>query len=399
MDVTTVKTLLDKFRNGTLDAEDRRQFGILLEDSEARASLESLIDGHIGQPWPQYVDGETKDLIYLQLLQAIEKSEVSKSQQKRAPIVRMWKKVAVAVAAVLLLVGGLLWLMEMNNSSEHAKALHLADVSAPDKSRATITLTDGKIINLDGFGSGQISMQGNILSVRQPDGKLLYQSEKDNNPLAYNTLRNPEGSKIVDLVLSDGSHVWLNAGSSITFPAAFSDGERYVSVTGDAYFEVTHDSRRPFVVNSTRMNVKVLGTHFDINTYGDGGVATTTLLEGRVEVSNGVIKNILNPGERALMDTVSNTNLVVEKCDPESAVAWTKGKFSFDNMDVETIMNQLKRWYSVQVVYEKDYNKKTQYYGRTPMSQNLSEVLKVLELAGLLCELNNKTIYVKQMKK
>ena len=191
-----------------------------------------------------------------------------------------------------------------------------------------------------------------------------------------NTLTTPRAYRY-NLVLADGTKVWLNAASSITFPTAFIRKERTVVITGEAYFEVAKDTKRPFKVFVNDMEVKVLGTHFNINSYQDEGNIKTTLLEGSVLLSKKDKKVVLKPGEQGQVSN-SGSLKMVSGVNLESVMAWKKGNFYFENADLQTVLKEISRWYNVSVVYEKGVPKRF-FDGEIQREIKLSVLLKTLE--------------------
>ena len=314
-------------------------------------------------------------------------------ERKTRIIFTSWYRVAAAAVIVLLLsVGGYFYFNDTSHrqartdpSTSSGQAVK-NDVPAPASNRATITLANGKIVSLDSLGNGTLATQGNVNIIKTADGKIVYQST-DNSQLstvASNTLTNPRGSNVVDITLADGSRVWLNAGSSVTYPVAFISNERKVQVTGEAYFEVAHNALKPFSVSANGMNVQVLGTHFNINAYDDENVIRTTLLEGSVKVSPPSPKGekagmTLKPGQQAKL--VSGQLSVVNNIDLDEVMAWKNGEFQFgDKSDIKTIMRQISRWYDVEVEYRGNIT--GHIGGSISRNVNVSQVLKMLEKTG-----------------
>jgi transmembrane sensor len=190
--------------------------------------------------------------------------------------------------------------------------------------------------------------------------------------------------------LEDGTGVWLNAASSIKYPTAFTGNERRVEITGEAYFEVAHNADKPFRVTFNEQTVEVLGTHFNINAYADEPAAKTTLLEGKVKLTNKAQSAMLLPGQEAVLVT---NGYQVKEADLEQAMAWKNGIFYFDNTDVKTIMRQVARWYNVQVEYE---GKVTDYKfaGDLRRNTNLANVLQILEQAGIHFRMEGRKLIV-----
>lgn len=298
-----------------------------------------------------------------------------------------------AAASILLLVGlgSYLIFFNRNKQEEIAKTIETAkDVKAPESNRAMITLADGRKVYLDSAMNGELAFQGNVKLVKLANGQIAYQTASGEiaKELQFNTLNNPRGSKVIDMQLSDGSHVWLNAGSSVTFPIAFVGNERKVSVTGEAYFEISHDKTKPFIVSANnKADVTVLGTHFNVNAYDDEATLKVTLLEGSISVNNTIIK----PGQQA---QVSSDIKVVNKVDLAEVMAWKNGNFKFTRTDLKVIMREIGRWYDVEVSYEGNIPVQLYNIG-VPRTANVSEVLRGLEFTGAHFSIEGKKIIVR----
>ena len=302
-----------------------------------------------------------------------------------AKIIRfaVWKKVAAAAVIIMMLGTGAYFLFgnkgkqdeiaktENNNSSNN-------DV-APGGNKATLQLADGSTIILDSAQNGTLSQQGNARVLKLDNGQLAYNASGTAKEVLYNTISTPRGGQY-QLTLADGSKVWLNAASSIRFPASFTGSKRKVELTGEAYFEVAKNPAMPFTVSVNGMNVEVLGTHFNINSYADEDVIKTTLLEGAVKVIKGSVIALLSPGQQAQL--TSNGQIGVNKnIDVDEVMAWKNGKFQFgDKVDIGTIMRQIARWYDVDVEYKGVFTK--HFGGSISREVNISQVLKVLETTG-----------------
>jgi len=194
------------------------------------------------------------------------------------------------------------------------------------------------------------------------------------------------------LVLPDGSKVWLNAASSIHYPTAFAGKERKVEITGEAYFEVAQDARLPFIVKTNGMEVKVLGTHFNVNAYEDEAMVRTTLLEGAVLMTKDAATALLQPGEQAQLTKAGDLKLV-HNADIAEAVAWKNGLFQLNSADVPAIMRQMARWYDVEIVYEEGVPD-GHISGKVPRGMNLSQVLEIFEVSGVHFKIEGRKIIV-----
>jgi ferric-dicitrate binding protein FerR (iron transport regulator) len=227
---------------------------------------------------------------------------------------------------------------------------------------------------------------GVITYTINPDAEV---SKEDAN--AFNTLSTPTGGQY-NIVLADGTKVYLNTVSSIKYPTRFNGDQRVVELEGEAYFEVAKNKDKPFIVKSENQSIEVLGTHFNVHAYNNESVVKTTLLEGSVAITYKNQKAVLKPGQQSNVAD-NSTKIVIRKVDTQSAVAWKNGRFKFDNADLKSVMKQLERWYGIKVEYRGDVSD-VRFNGGTFMNKNLSEVLKVLELSNIKFKVEGKTIIV-----
>jgi ferric-dicitrate binding protein FerR (iron transport regulator) len=209
---------------------------------------------------------------------------------------------------------------------------------------------------------------------------------------SFHTLVTPRGGQY-QLLLPDGSKVWLNAASSVRFPTSFSGKERHVELTGEAYFEIAKDASRPFRVDAPGgMQVEVLGTHFNIMSYTDENAINTTLLEGSVKVREGSVSSLLRPGEQASLNKASD-GISVSNADVDETIAWKNGLFRFEGATIEAVMKQIARWYDVEVIYKGSVSK--HFRGMISRSVDISQVIKMLELTSEVhFKIDGKTITV-----
>lgn len=397
-----LRYLFERYINKTSTAsEETELMGLGLEE-EKQDQLKELIHA----VWNEAEQaGEMPDEKSEEILNGIFPKPVSNVRRMK-PIAIGWKKIAVA-ASILLVVGlgSYLFFSRQDRKSESRQDNKVAtnDVKAPESNRAMITLADGRQVYLDEVGNGELALQGNVKLVKLANGQIAYSREDGktgSQELVYNTLSNPRGSKVIDMTLSDGSHVWLNAGSSVTYPVAFVGSERKVSITGEAYFEVNsqlsmmNGERMPFIVSKGGMGVTVLGTHFNVNAYDDEDVIKVTLLEGSVSVSNNQSSLIIKPNQQALVR--GNTAIGLNNnVDVEAVIAWKNGFFSFDNSDLQTVMKQISRWYDVDVVYE-DKVPDMRFGGEISRSSTAAQVLKILEKSKVQFRIEGKKIVIKK---
>ena len=298
-----------------------------------------------------------------------------------------------AAACIILLLGTGSYFLFSNKPKNHievAKTAVPTDVKAPASNNAVITLANEKQIVLDSAGNGTLALQGNVNVVKLADGQIAYSGKSSD--VMYNTLTNPRGSRVVNLMLSDGSKVWLNAESTLKYPTAFIGTERKVEITGEAYFEVAKNPDMPFYVTREIVNIKVLGTHFNVNAFeDDDSNIKVTLLEGAVKINNRNSKAFLKPGQQAL---VSNELKVVDDVDLDKVMAWKNGYFQFDKASLQSVLKQVSRWYDVEVIYQ-GKNRPKEFIGKIQRDLSLSEILKFLEIYNINFTIEEKKLIIK----
>jgi ferric-dicitrate binding protein FerR (iron transport regulator) len=301
-----------------------------------------------------------------------------RAERKTVPL---WRWVAAAAVLILLGTTGILLLPREKKMPVAVQTVHYTNDVAPGKTGAVLQLADGSTITLDSAGKGVIARQGDATVVRQGNGGVAYRAAGDGHDAAilYNKLSTGKGRQF-QVVLPDGTKVWLNSSSSLRYPTTFSGGQRRVEMTGEAYFEVTPDAARPFIVKADRQDITVLGTNFNVNVYDDEPVKRTTLLQGSIRVNTAQGHALLVPGEEATTDR-NGSQLKVNTVNAEDAVAWKNGFFHFDNADLPTVMRQLARWYDVEVRYEGAVPASGDFKGEIGRDLTLAQVLKVLEQA------------------
>lgn len=303
-----------------------------------------------------------------------------------------------AAAALLLIgIGAYCWNLlnkkPPQDITEQTKPAHGADV-APGGQKATLTLADGSVIVLDSTANGKIASQGGVGIIKKKDGELEYVSGKtvkDIIATVHNTMRTPRGGQY-QLILPDGTKVWLNAASSITYPTTFTGKERAVTITGEAYFEVVHNAAMPFRVQANDVKVEVLGTSFNISAYDDEAATSTTLLKGAVKISSGDKEALLQPGQQAQAGS-KNGLQVLTGVNTDAVTAWKNGFFSFQRSDLPSVMRQLTRWYDVTVEYRGGVPS-GKFGGEISRNTNLSQVLAILEESSIHFSIEGKTIIV-----
>ncbi|WP_461788448.1 FecR family protein [Pedobacter sp.] len=304
-----------------------------------------------------------------------------------------------AAAVVFLAVATSIYLFTNKGILTNVGKREYASDVLPGGNKAILVLANGKRISLTDVNNGDVVEEAGLSITKTSDGQLVYtvknSSSGSSQDQAFNTIETPKGG-MWQVKLPDGSAVWLNAASSLTYPLAFSNGKnRTVELRGEAYFEVAKDSSHPFVVKTGKQEVTVLGTHFNINSYSDETTVKTTLLEGSVLVSpNQHVGEslVLKPGEQAVLTT---TGIVVREVDADEAIDWKNGYFMFNNEKQESIMRKIARWYNVKVTYADAEARAVTYYGSISRFENVSKVLRKFEQTGeVRFEINNDQITV-----
>lgn len=309
---------------------------------------------------------------------------------------RLVRRLSAAAAVAFLIAGA--WIFADRHgrtsapivpSSDHAD--HAKNDIPPGRNTAILTLANGNRILLDSAKNGQLAQLGSTRIVNK-NGQVTYHSSGGQATAGENILTTPRGGQY-QLILPDGSKVWLNAASSITYPTAFSGKERAVTITGEAYFEIARDKSRPFRVTTGNLVITDIGTQFNIMAYSDERSMQATLVEGSIKVSRGQAGIVLAPGQQAVAGNESPIIKIIREANIDEVIAWKNGSFQFTNMDLRTIMRQLTRWYDVDVVFE----------GNTPAIRiggfihknvSLSTVMEFLKGNGVRYKLEGKKITI-----
>ena len=349
MSENRIEELAHKYRQGTLTEAEQAEF----DGWYASHQDEELHHSQADQP------EALKQRLYLPLQKAM-----------RQPVrLRRLKRIAFA-ASVLLVVGlsvGIYY---------GKKEITYKNEIVPGHEGATLTLSNGKQIKLEGTSNGELAKEAGVSITKTANGQLVYEiNERGEAANAVNTLSTTNG-ETYQVRLPDGSAVWLNATSSLTYAANFSGQEkREVKLAGEAYFEVAKDPHHPFIIRTNNEEVEVLGTHFNVNSYADEPAPKTTLLEGAIRVTAGNSFKILQPGEQV---TLKDNKLFVSEANTEEAVAWKNGYFRFNQEKISSIMRKLSRWYDIEVEYDGPVPD-DELSGTLSRSTNINKVLNALE--------------------
>jgi ferric-dicitrate binding protein FerR (iron transport regulator) len=376
--------LLQAYINDSLNSEELAELNELIDSNESLLQISILKDLQQNS-FAGLTDAEQRQKMYTNILKRTRKSN---------RVIPLWTKIA--AAAIIVVVFSIVYFYSNHNpqkqiaKTETQQQRFKNDV-APGGNKAVLTLANGSQIILDSAANGTLTQQGNTKIIKLDSGQLSYNtSDVKSTEVLYNTISTPRGGQY-QIVLSDGSKVWLNAASSLRFPAFFTGKERDVELTGEAYFEVTKNTAMPFTVTVNDLHVQVLGTHFNINAYNDETSVKTTLLKGSVRVADHESIVNLKPGQQAQLK--DNALMVINNVDIEKVISWKTGFFEFDNTDLATIMRQISRWYNVDVRYEGKQSGET-FGGRISRELNLSNILSMLETNGVKFRLEGKKLIV-----
>jgi len=362
MDKETIELLIEKYKDGLANSQEQEQ---LLNWYRELACQDA-----------EYPDEEL--VVKLRMMARLNAETLGKASKTIA----LWPRIAVAASILFFLSFGAYFLLHKKAPSQQVSQLH--DI-APAGNKAILTLANGKKIILNGAHIGTLAQQGNSIINKAADGEVVYKKAGNNETqnselITYNQITIPRGGEYQEVVLSDGSKVWINSASSLRYPTAFNGNDRKVELVGEAYFEVAHNPKKPFSVASNGQTVEVLGTHFNINAYDDEPAIKTTLLNGRVKVT-AVANNemrFLQPGQQAALSTGTFT---INQVETEEAIAWKNGKFMFESDNIQYIMRAISRWYDVDVEYNGAIPDDA-FDGGISRFKNVSELLNILELTG-----------------
>lgn len=387
MSEITFEELFKRYMSGALNVEEIRLFRTMALRPENKEMLSRLLQEAFNDPgYAEQADFDAEEMAEEIVMKARQSEMIPVLHPVPKSIVaRSWFKYA-AAAAIFLLLLAVSWEW---NTRKRTRTITQDIQLHHGTARPVLILGDGTRIAPDSAANGAIAQQGSAQVIKLANGQLAYkQISQKNTGLVYNTMQTPNGC-LYQLILPDGSHVWLNAASSLRYPAAFPDDKRMVEVSGEAYFDIAKDEKKPFIVTAKGMEVQVLGTAFNIMAYTDEDAVKTTLVQGAVKINAG---RILHPGEQAVLRT--SGELLVSKPDMEEILGWKNGEFNFKETNISTIMRQVSRWYDVEVKYEGDMSG-IELSGIVARTATISQLLKALELTKIVrFKIQGRTITV-----
>lgn len=393
MNKDRIKYLWICYINQASSKDERKEFFELLQEKSVASFVQELMEVSLVDDTEEVqLPPTVRDEIISHIFKS-SSGTIVLTPKKKTSMRRLW---TVAAASILLLTIGALIKFKSESSVQKDPVSVIDEHILPGGNKAFITLSNGAVIPLDESKEEIIASNSSLVYDNGEPAVLTPTIGQ------YATLNTPRGGQY-RLVLPDGSKVWLNAESSLTYPIEFSNASRVVKLDGEAYFEVVpnylaNGKRVPFIVKTTDQNVEVLGTSFNINAYNNEGVTKTSLLEGSVRVSlaselnNTKIAKILKPGQQSRLR--DKTNFSVENIDLSTAFAWKDGMFSFQNADIQELMRQFERWYDVQVRYDGKVPEET-FSGKIYRNDQITKLYELLTYYGLSYTVQGRVITIK----
>lgn len=365
--------LVHKYIAGTITEAENAELKTLLDQEAYALELDRIFQESFRESEEAAVNWSDNDRqVFVNKLM-----DKARSKENASPVRRMhWLKYA---AAVILVAGlGTIAFIFTKQEKEQPAIAETEQSSekqeiAPGGEKAVLKLADGTIIHLDNAAKGQVAEQGGVEVVKLASGQIAYRVKQlKNKEVMWNTMSTPRGGQY-QLILPDGTHVWLNAASSITYPTAFTGNKREIKIKGEVFLEVAKNKQKPFFVNiNDKSSIRVLGTSFNINSYDNEENITTTLVEGSIQINKNIV---LKPGQQAVQLKAAD-DIVVSEADVEKALAWKNGWFNFNGASLYDVMRQLERWYDIDVKYEGEIPQVT-FKGKMDKGVTLTGMLNI----------------------
>jgi transmembrane sensor len=370
--------LLDKYLKGEATYRERNLLEQAYQKASMRMSKEDLPDDHAARIKEIGSQGWEK------LIEKIEREGVKS--------VSLWPRIF-AVAASVVVVFLAIYFLNSNQGADVNDANSVAHDINPGTLGATLTLANGKKIHLASAANGMLAQEAGVTVSKSSSGTLVYDiGDGVHGPGKQNTLSTANG-ETYQVRLPDGSVVDLNAASSLTYHTSLiENGKRTVVLRGEGYFQIHKDKVHPFIVKTEKQEVEVVGTHFNINSYGDEPAVSTTLIEGIVKVRAGKKDQILKPGEQSVND---GKTIKVNQVDVENSIDWKNGDFNLDGVEFKIAMRKIARWYNMEVIYEEAISDSIRSGGWVSRKNPLSAVLKSIEASGQVhFRIKGRQIYI-----
>lgn len=386
MNKVRLTRLMHQYLNNTISDTDYTELLSYLEQADteeiADASIIELMELNKG---PRFSEPQAQDVLKRIQSDLRYKTLRSAPDSGQNKVFKLYKRrwFQIAAAFLLFFTGGIFFVVNKRNTSvkENEIALTPKAIILPGTTKASLTMANGKVIYLSNTANGMLAKVNSSNVMKTHNGQIVYHTASKtpaDDKEVYNTLTTPKGGEY-QVVLSDGTKVWLNAASSISYPVAFTGKDRHVKLTGEAYFEVAK-SKKPFYVSINDVQVEDLGTHFNIEAYNDDDQIKATLLEGSVRVTKKTSHLLLKPGQQAVIG-YNNNDIALTEANIDDVMAWKNGYFIFDNDNVTGIMKKVSRWYDVDISYKGNFDDE-KFGGTFYRSKSITELLQHLEKVG-----------------
>lgn len=398
MNQERIKVLFEQYLNDSLSPDDLLELQAAIKDDRYQPLFDELLKNAFKEPAFAEIDDEARQSVFNAINSRISQQEIDQlrinSQRRLIPY-----KWLAGVAALLFVALGTGWFLVQHSNRNHnghqQKENTYAQNIKPGINKATLTLANGKQLVLTDSLQGQLANEAGVKVSKTKKGEIVYTVVQDKGSgqqaLQYNILTTRRNEQF-QVVLPDGSHVWLDAASSLKYPVAFTGNERKVELTGQGYFEVAHNAAKPFIVKTNKTEVQVLGTHFNVSAYDDDRDTKTTLLEGSVRIKSNNATAMLKPGGQAVLN--DKGQLTVNKdVDTEMEIAWKNGLFDFKKAGIEEIMARASRWYDINVKYEGKIPA-TKLTGKISRNVDISGLLGILQFEGIKVRVEGRNVIV-----
>ncbi|MFT3948021.1 MAG: FecR domain-containing protein [Agriterribacter sp.] len=377
--------LISKYLNGTLAPDEFEQLKNMMSDHAYQVLFEESVEAMLRKNTErdETPPGDVKNKIFHALANKIYPVTQVQNHNRNIPRVFTFKKIIrFSIAACLVIAIGTFYYL-YRSAPASGKENKIAGQSLPriqpGSNKATLTLGDGSTVVLGNDVSGEIASQGAVKIIQLDTGRLSYSGIAGESEVQYNTITTPRGGQY-QVILPDGSTVWLNAASSLRFPTRFKGALREVELTGQAFFDISHNKKHPFIVKVSDMQVEVLGTQFDVMAYAEEAALNTTLVEGSVKLKTSGHPVMLTPGQQGSRLNAEKI-MEVKPVNVNEVIAWKDGRFYFEGTSVQSIMRQLQRWYDVDIEYG-DKVKGIQLSGIVSRKEQIQDLLEALEATG-----------------
>ncbi len=401
MSANQLYILIEKYLDESLTAEERSRLAALLQQPEYETILKDRITEELKSSSYELepddaVGQRIKNFVQEQINQAEQPGVITLEAPKSKTSV--WIRWVAAASVILAASLAIYYYSNIGYSKaeqQSADGLPHQDVQ-PGHEGAILTLANGTQVLLDTIKNGVIALQGGTTATVL-NGALVYNVTNAVTEAVYNTMSTPRGRQF-QLTLPDGSQVWLNSASSVTYPTVFNGTERNVEITGEAYFEIAADKKKPFIVSKGNMQVKVLGTHFNVNAYDDEADIKVTLLEGSVKISNSTDSRQMQPGQQATVIPGSDPESIKinNSADTDQVMAWKNGFFNFEGVTLTELMRQIARWYDIEVIFEPNAPRNAEFAGKATRGITLKQLVESLKELGINCRQEGRKLIVEK---